>query len=221
LTAHHFEYDSHVERDGSGIGWSAETVRFEKSKSFGMTDSGVRVLHSHSTTTRLFCEGIAMRKFLASLLVLGVVTTAVASQPMLAPLDYGLSPTPVAPPAPGITSSPIRGSYAMAAQPIPETHFMEPGVIVCDATPLCQIPLYENVKVFFPKNIAPCAVKKIVSVPDPCDPCKCVFIQICVPPCACEEIVVHPRKDRVTFDYGKYKVRVTERRGQLNVAYLD
>ena len=172
-----------------------------------------------------------MKKFLALVLMLGAASTTLARQPMRAPESLAAKPTlasPV-PPAPGVSPEEIgkiqqvSGTLVVTQpQPIPELSQIEPGVIVCDAVsaPAC-CTTYAKVNYFFERNIAPCAVKKLVSVPDPCNPCKCVLVAICVPPCACEEVTVHPRKDRVTFDYGKYQVRITSRNGHLNVAYID
>jgi hypothetical protein len=112
--------------------------------------------------------------------------------------------TPVPMPSPG--SAPIT---------------MQPGTIVCDAALAPMVPLYSNVIVRDARNIAPCAVKKIVAVPDPCNPCCCVYVCICVPPCACESVYCSPHKDRVVFDYGQYAVKITARRDMLVVNYDD
>jgi len=76
-------------------------------------------------------------------------------------------------------------------------------------------------------NIHPCAVKKVVSVIDPCfDPrscCKpkCVKVAICVPPCGCVKVRVSHDGRRVKYDYGKYEVRITSRHGKITVDYKD
>ncbi|SFI27815.1 hypothetical protein [Planctomicrobium piriforme] len=170
-----------------------------------------------------------MKKLLALALVLGAATTTLARQPMLAPelsgpqthtAQYSPNPTPAipVPPSPGIIDAPSTGAIVMS--PVPDAN-MQPGVIMGEAIAAPVFPLYRNVKYVQERNIAPCAVKKIVSVPDPCNPCSCVFVCICVPPCACEDVYCSPHKDRMVFDYGEYKVNITERRGTLVVNYDD
>ncbi len=90
------------------------------------------------------------------------------------------------------------------------------------------VELYHCVKVKDPDHMHPCAVPKIVMVKDPCacdDPCscctpKCVAVQICIPPCFCEE-EVKCKKDgeKVTYDYGKYRVQITSRKGVVTIDY--
>ncbi|MEQ9406724.1 MAG: hypothetical protein RIK87_03320 [Fuerstiella sp.] len=99
------------------------------------------------------------------------------------------------------------------------------GPVYVDQAP---IPLYTNVKYVDLKEMHPCAVPKIIRVNDPCackDPCnccgpQCVYIQICVPPCDCNE-VVKCRKDgdRLRYDYGKYAVDVRVKKGFIVVDY--
>lgn len=86
-------------------------------------------------------------------------------------------------------------------------------------------PLFTNVKYVSKRKMHPCAVKKIVRVNDPCA-CKtgcgpqCVFIEICVPPCDCDEDVICRRGgDRTRYDYGKYKVDIRIRKGFIVVDY--
>ena len=68
-------------------------------------------------------------------------------------------------------------------------------------------------------------MKKIIKVNVPCagrkDCCEsCVYIEICVPPCACDEKVRCRRKgDRVRYDYGKYAVDVRVKKGFIVVDY--
>ncbi|WP_437226106.1 hypothetical protein SH661x_004410 [Planctomicrobium sp. SH661] len=163
-----------------------------------------------------------MKRLLTLALVVGAATTAFARPPMQAPEVTGpinyqaqYSPTPVPTPSSELPPSP-------GLQPVPAGVVVtEPGCIVCDSSVGGAIPLYRKVRVVHERNIAPCAVSKIVSVPDPCNPCKCVFIEICVPPCACEEVECSTRHNRTVFNYGKYSVKVTERHGTLVVNYQD
>jgi len=164
-------------------------------------------------------------------------TTVFARPPMLAPEEveavnaqaqYSPTPTPMQnstlPPAPGRVQGmtpPVTGTLVYPGQPplSPVPADIPAGQVICDTCQGGGIPLYTRVKVVQARKIAPCAVSKIVSVPDPCNPCGVVFIEICVPPCACETIECHPRKNRTVFNYGKYAVKVTERHGHLVVNY--
>ena len=177
-----------------------------------------------------------MRKLIAFALICGAATSAWARPPIAVPpaVDASsavvqsnpshLQPTPALPgeqlhplPSPPGTYV-VPGEYPGMPGPAPA---LQPGMILCDATAGAMIPLYPKVKVIQERNIAPCAVPKIVTVPDPCDPCRCVCITICVPPCACEQIECSKHGRRTTFDYGKYQVKVTQRHGHLVVNYDD
>ena len=87
--------------------------------------------------------------------------------------------------------------------------------------PVQVIHIYQNVRVRDLKNVHPCAVKKIVSIPDPCDKCCRVNIEICVPPCQNETVRCYRDGDRLRFCYGKYSVDVTSRRRDVVVNYND
>lgn len=91
-------------------------------------------------------------------------------------------------------------------------------------TPMTVTPtlvLYSNVRVKDTKNIAPCAIPRIVQVADPCNPGCLVNVEVCVPPCACECVKVSRCGTKVKLDYGKYEVEITSRRGQVVVDYDD
>jgi len=98
------------------------------------------------------------------------------------------------------------------------------------------VELFHCVEIEDPENIAPCAVPKIIMVPDPCachNPCgccevKCVAVKICVPPpnpcaCGCRHEVVKCKKGgrKQKYDYGKYSVEVTVKDGYVKVDYDD
>lgn len=106
-----------------------------------------------------------------------------------------------------------------APTPIPE------GAIITGSAPAA---LYCNVRYKDLKNIHPCAVEKIVAVPNPCpDPCAtcgsqdCVFIKICVPPCDCYETKCKKSGRKITYDFGSYEVEITSSRGVITVDYDD
>jgi len=138
-------------------------------------------------------------------------------------LDYQPMPSPAVGPSPGHVVEYPPNAYpqhppAMLPMPIDQ---IEPGHIICDACSVPPVPMFRAVTVRQARNIHPCAVRKIVSVPDPCDKCRCVFVEICVPPCACEDIRCGLLGRRTRFDYGKYSVTVIARRNRLIVDYND
>jgi hypothetical protein len=156
-----------------------------------------------------------MKKLTYSLiLAVGLVSASAVSAfdgPLLS-YDQPLTPTP----------DPV----SVAAQP-PVGAIPVPG----DAPVVTQtvaIPLYHCVKYRDERKIAPCAVPMIVMVKDPCakrcDPCeppKCVAVQICVPPCStCPPKVVCRRGgEYVKYDFGKYRVEIRSRNGVVRVDY--
>ncbi|MEX0716341.1 MAG: hypothetical protein WD066_07140 [Planctomycetaceae bacterium] len=87
------------------------------------------------------------------------------------------------------------------------------------------MPLYQNVRYEDLRNVHPCAVQTVVMVPDPCaDPCcgaRCVPVQICVPPYACEEVKVSRGGDKIKYDYGKYQVEIRVKKRYIEVDYDD
>lgn len=100
------------------------------------------------------------------------------------------------------------------------------------ATPAAEpIKLYHRVKYSDLDNVHPCAVKMIVQVKDPCPPpvscnCaqpapRCVFVEICVPPCPCPKFECSHDGSHVEYDYGDYEVEVTSKRGVVYVDYDD
>ncbi|APZ92618.1 hypothetical protein [Fuerstiella marisgermanici] len=101
-------------------------------------------------------------------------------------------------------------------------HDSYPGPIHLDAAPE---PLFTRVKYKDKKKAHPCAVTKIIRVNDPCacdDGCcgpKCVFIEICVPPCGCENVKCRRDGDRLRYDYGKYAVDIRVKKGYIVVDY--
>lgn len=93
------------------------------------------------------------------------------------------------------------------------------------------IQLFNCVKYKDLDEMAPCAKPRIIQVPDPCpsqccDPCaccqpRCVYIQICVPPCGCEEVKTNKSGDRIKYDFGEYSVDVRIKKGYIEVDYQD
>lgn len=99
------------------------------------------------------------------------------------------------------------------------------------------VELFHCVEIEDPDHIAPCAVPKIIMVPDPCAcrhhcgccDTKCVAVKICVPPpnpCACgcgahEEVKIRKGGRKQKYDYGEYSVEVTVKDGYVKVDYDD
>ena len=87
------------------------------------------------------------------------------------------------------------------------------------------VPLFTRVKYVDKREMHPCAVTKIIQVNNPCYDCnsccepKCVFIEICVPPCECETVKCRRHGDRVRYDYGKYAVSVRVKKDFIVVDY--
>ncbi|MCH2212683.1 MAG: hypothetical protein MK110_15375 [Fuerstiella sp.] len=107
-------------------------------------------------------------------------------------------------------------------------HHLEPVPEPADG----DVELFQCVKYKDHDEIAPCAVPKIIQVPDPCackDACdccqccepKCVSIRICVPPCGCEQVKVSKNGTRIKYDYGEYEVDVRVKDGYIEVDYQD
>jgi len=123
-------------------------------------------------------------------------------------------------------SSDPSAIYAVPPAPMPDGYI---GGSAVGGIPVEGVPLYHNVKYTDTHEIAPCAVPKIISVLDPCacsDPCsccgpKCVYVKICVPPCACEDVKVRRHGKRIRYAYGKYAVDVRVKRDHIQVDYQD
>lgn len=113
-----------------------------------------------------------------------------------------------------LAAEPTLAPEPAAAQGTPVAY----SEYVVEAAP---VRLYTNVRVRDTKNVAPCAVPKIVQVNDPCDNCCKVCIEICVPPCANETVRCFRNGNRVRFCYGQYSVDVTTRRNDIVVNYND
>jgi hypothetical protein len=128
------------------------------------------------------------------------------------------------PPAPGAEVGTVLPPPP--GQPVPQTLPAAPG-----GQPLpmaAALPLFPCVKYRDERNIAPCAVPMCVAVRDPCDdhcscgaPPRCVMVQICVPTCGCAKISCKHDGEKVRYDYGKYRVDITSKRGVVVVDYDD
>jgi hypothetical protein len=125
-----------------------------------------------------------------------------------------------------VTSALWALSSVVQAAQIPPAPVPDPQVHVQVLPATAEVALFHCVRYKDERNIHPCAVPMIVSVPDPCpDPCSCqrgcVFVKICVPPCGCHEVKCRRNGERLCYDFGKYEVEVTSRRGVVVVDYDD
>ncbi|MCA9051851.1 MAG: hypothetical protein KDA89_24100 [Planctomycetaceae bacterium] len=146
------------------------------------------------------------------------LSAILAATPLLA-LD--LLPIPA---APGTPYGPAPGDYG----PVPGDYGPAPGEYIDAAPPYVEsapIPLFTRVKYVDRHEMHPCGITKIIPVKDPCAGrgvcCSkgCVYIEICVPPCGCEDVICRRHGDRVRYDYGKFAVDVRVKRGYIVVDY--
>lgn len=170
--------------------------------------------------------------------VVGAASVAQAAGPSIFRLA---SNQKIAPGAPGFMIAqgtvptaifaPPPAPAADGAVPTPEPA----GGPVASAAPVasygggCCCP---NVRYSDLKNIAPCAVPKMIWIVDPCwKPAKCgccrpakppcIQVKICVPPCGCPCIKVSKDGRKIKYDYGKYEVEITSKNGRVRVDYDD
>jgi len=93
----------------------------------------------------------------------------------------------------------------------------------------CQVPLFPYVITKNAHEIAPGAIPVIVAVRDPRFPpgsglgqsAPCVYVEIYVPNCPCQDIDISRDGTRIEFDYGDYEVKVTSCDGVVVVEYDD
>lgn len=144
-------------------------------------------------------------KQLAMVLVCSLAAVAGAAES-----PYGLAPVFGQPTLSQVPPAPVPDSGSSATMSAPVA-----------AVPVAAVPLYTNVRVKDRRNIAPCAVPTIVQVPDPCNPCCCVAVEICAPPCETPCIKTSKCGKKVKYDYGDYQVEITSSRGRVVVDYDD
>jgi hypothetical protein len=117
----------------------------------------------------------------------------------------------------------MAGAAQVPPAPVPEAGTYEDAKVLPAGAP---VELYHCVKYEDERNIHPCAVPLIVAVPDPCpNPCdcttRCVYVKICVPPCDCAQVKCKRHGTKVVYDFGKYEVEITSRKGVVRVDYDD
>jgi len=131
------------------------------------------------------------------------------------PLNYGNPGYPVVP----VYQEPVIPQYPVIPQPAPVIY--EVGQIVD-----CPVPLASCVRVEDECNIAPNAVPVVVAVRDPSLPpwhagCSegVVFVEVCIPPCPLQSLVVSPCRTRIRMDFGHYQVDLKSKNGMVIIDY--
>jgi len=129
----------------------------------------------------------------------------------------------------------LVGGAVLALSSVVQAAQMPPAPIPEEGTATVMpagapVTLFDCVKYKDRRNIAPCAVPMIVSVPDPCacrSACdcscgpQCVYVEICVPPCDCPCVKWKRCGEKLVYDFGKYEVEITSRKGVVVVDYDD
>lgn len=140
-------------------------------------------------------------------------------QPEPAPLPLPAPPAPSVhqhlPAPPAYTPQPAPQAYAAPPVVVHRPPALRPGQFVHGA-----VPVFGRIRVEDRDNIHPHAVHATIAVCDP-NGRGCVFVPICVPPCAPERIKVEKNGTEIKLDYGKYEVEIKSRRGQIEVDYDD
>jgi hypothetical protein len=140
-----------------------------------------------------------MLKFVTSLAAVGLLcAVAVAATPEQPPLP---APETAALPTPAATLVPVPDSHASPS---------------ASAEP---IVLYANVSVEDRDNLPACAVPIVISIPDPCLPGCCRYIEICVPPDCEPRISSSPSGRKIEYDYGRFEVEIYNRSRYVVVNY--
>lgn len=124
-------------------------------------------------------------------------------------------------------SAPVITSEALPAYLAEPTPVDEPTPAIPEEVPVPVVAapvyvgpaLFTKVKVKDERKIHPCAVSVVVSAPDPCNP-KCqVCVEVCVPPCTPAEVSCRRCGEKIVYDFGKYEVKLTARRGRVVIDY--
>lgn len=123
----------------------------------------------------------------------------------------------------------VASSQAQPPAPVPESQIPAPTLQNRQGTSGEVMELYQRVEVEDVDNIHPCAVPKIIVVPDPCArPKSCercsppsVAIKVYVPPYACKDLEIKDYGREHKYDYGKYEVKVKVKGQYVKVDYDD
>jgi hypothetical protein len=109
--------------------------------------------------------------------------------------------------------------------PIPDTPPTPatPIVPVPDLPPVSGEPivLYDRVEVEDRDNIPRSAVPVVISIPDPCAPGCCRYIEVCVIPDCEPRIHTSPSGRKIEYDYGEFEIEIVNRKDCVVVNYDD
>ena len=114
---------------------------------------------------------------------------------------------------------PIPDTPPAPATPAPAT----PAVPVPDSPAISGAPivLYDCVKVEDRDNIPDCAVPVVISIPDPCMPGCCRYIEVCVIPDCEPRVHSSPSGRKIEYDYGNFEIEIYNHRSFVVVNYDD
>lgn len=121
--------------------------------------------------------------------------------------------TPEAPPLP-------TPEAAALTVPTPATPLVPvPDSQASPSASLEPIVLYTNVKYEDRDNVPKCAVPIVVSIPDPCMPGCCRYIEICAVPDCEPRVHSSPSGRKIEYDYGAFEVEIYNRSKYVVVNY--
>ncbi len=172
-----------------------------------------------------------MQRLVFTCCLVAVCSTLCAREPLPAPGYFEGSvlgeaqPTPVGvsqgPPFPVTQTPPIPQSPYVEPVPTPVptiVEFAPQPVVVAD-----PVQLYPRVIVHHPGKKDPYSIPTVIAVPDPrpthrgCSVC----VEVCMPPCDNPSIRCSRLGNRVTYDFGRFKIRTTSLLGFVHVDYLN
>ncbi|MFO1095144.1 MAG: hypothetical protein U0992_17830 [Planctomycetaceae bacterium] len=148
-----------------------------------------------------------MLKLVVCFAAAGLVSiAAVGATPELPPL-----------PAPETAAVPTLATTPTPATPLVPT----PDSNASPSKSAPPIVLYTNVKVEDRHNIPECAVPIVISIPDPCQPGCCRYIEICALPDCKPVVTTSPSGRKIEYDYGRFEVEIYNRSRYVVVNYDD
>jgi hypothetical protein len=136
----------------------------------------------------------------------------------------------------GLAAASLLAVAASAATPDqPPLPAPETAALPTPATPLVPVPdaqaspsvtaepivLFSSVKYEDKDNVPKCAVPTVVSIPDPCVPGCCRYIEICALPDCEPRIHTSPSGRKIQYDYGSFEVEIHNRSKVVVVNYDD
>jgi hypothetical protein len=83
------------------------------------------------------------------------------------------------------------------------------------------IVLYSSVKYEDRDNVPKSAIPTVISIPDPCVPGCCRYIEICALPDCQPRVHTSPSGRKIEYDYGSFEVEIYNRSQYVVVNYDD